>query len=64
MFAERIFKAEETNFKVESDFSGGGLNNSVSKPPTFDLTSQIQITPLTEYSSPSDAFGDDDERPF
>ena len=37
---------------------------TLTPPPTFDLTSQIQITPLTEYSSPSDAFGDDDERPF
>ena len=37
---------------------------TLTPPPTFDLTSQIQITPLTEYSSPSDAFGDDDEKPF
>lgn len=36
---------------------------TLTPPPTFDLT----ITPsliLNEYSSPSDAFGDDDERPF
>ena len=37
---------------------------TLTPPPTFDLTSQIQRPPLTEYSSPSDAFGDDDERPF
>ena len=36
---------------------------TLTPPPTFDLT----ITPsliLNEYSSPSDAFGDDDEKPF
>ena len=36
---------------------------TLTPPPTFDLT----ITPsliLDEYSSPSEAFGDDDERPF
>lgn len=37
---------------------------TLTPPPTFDLTSQIQITPLTEYSSPSDAFGDDEDIPF
>ena len=37
---------------------------TLTPPPTFDLTSQIQITPLNEYSTPSDAFGDDDEIPF
>ena len=35
---------------------------TLTPPPTFDLTSQTP--PLTEYSSPSDAFGDDDEKPF
>lgn len=34
---------------------------TLTPPPTFDLTSQTP--PLTEYSSPSDAFGDDEE-PF
>ena len=37
---------------------------SIAPPPTFDLTSQIQTPPLTEYSSPSDAFGDDEDIPF
>ena len=35
---------------------------TLTPPPTFDLTSQTP--PLTEYSSPSDAFGDDEDIPF
>ena len=64
VFAERIFKAEETNYKMESD--AVMTNNITPPPPSFDLTLPDTTPPLIldEYSSPSEAFGDDEDIPF
>ena len=64
LFCELIDEEKEEFIDMIYKESSESNKPTLTPPPTFDLTSQIQITPLTEYSSPSDAFGDDEDIPF
>ena len=62
LFCELIDEEKEEFIDMIYKESSESNKPTLTPPPTFDLTSQTP--PLTEYSSPSEAFGDDEDIPF